>query len=484
MTRLLSGAAVWLLGCAVLFAVAAWCAANGVASLGAAQLSGWTIVADEAKATYATFLAADPPLPFLIGYLAAPFAAWGGIQPAGLAAVLIGALLCLGWYGGLRRAAYGPAAAAACVLLLAVNPLFLRAFVAGPAEMLLMLGVWLLAVGLAGLRARTEATDVMTVGFALALIAFGHPDGLILAVAALPFLALATPPDLLDKGAGQIFLLLLFPTLFALLGLIYIYWLFGSDGAAFLRRFSDNFGGGAAADPLRAVWRMLALGLAAAPMAFIAALRARRRMPVLATLIALTAMLTAAAGLRALLGGGADNGLTAAPALSLAAFGAAAWPATRHRLLPVIAALAVGIVGGAATIAPAAGSRTLPALLSSAGDLPAAQRLARFLDGRDGIMLDGNAHPEAVALRGTARGLLLPGEDAFELQLLAKRLTADYVVARDPRRAPDSPDRLALALPKLYLRGAPGYQLLYDQDGWRVYRRRDLQPPVSSERQR
>jgi hypothetical protein len=134
--------------------------------------------------------------------------------------------------------------------------------------------------------------------------------------------------------------------------------------------------------------------------------------------------------------------------------------------------LLAGVAGGGVVVsayaAPPSAQREAAAQAAArTGTL----QIAEILQRAEGLLIDTNAHPEFVGARGTAKGLVVPGEPEFEVQLQARRLTSPFIAVSEPGSSP-VPDRLNVTFPYLYASGAPGYHLLYRQQGWRVYARR------------
>lgn len=156
--------------------------------------------------------------------------------------------------------------------------------------------------------------------------------------------------------------------------------------------------------------------------------------------------------------------LAAAPALLLVGEPALRRPA----ILPL---LALGLIGGAGVVAlwPSASALAVAARIGH--DRPTAdpaQVLGLWLRDKVDVMIDPAETTPAIAARGSAGGLVMPGSEDFEAAVAQAR-PRRYVVVIDPRSS--WPDRIDHAFPQLYAAGWPGYRLATDVGRWRVYQR-------------
>lgn len=454
-------AGAWLLETQNLFAVSS---AQGT-------LVGDALLGSSGKADAGEMLASYPPVALLpLIALQAP-TGLAGLTSANLFSACIAAGLAGLWLRGLMLAGFGTPWALAMTLLLVVNPLFVYALAEGPELMLAMAGGWIFAISAFAVRSRGGVNDLMLCSGSLMLLVFAGQSGLILAFATLPFLSLIMPTDIRARSWLNVYLVLLFPVVFALLGFALVNWMMLHDPLAFIRPqleapgewFALSFRGAAIG---------ITLAVATAPILLGLFILARGRQPVQAVALALlgTVMLLALLALQV----GVSLSLTAAlsPAIGLAAAAAMRWPAQQARALRAALLLALGFLGGisaiyAADTAVAAGSG-----ISENRQDGADRRLGRFLRGRDGVMIDAAAHPQVIAARGSAEGLVTASETAFELAMLRRRLgdeaLAVAVIAPDASR---NADKIGRILPNFHAEGAPGFRLVYDRDGWRVWSR-------------
>lgn len=435
-------------------------------------------------------LAAYPTLPFLASAVVERIAPVGTPAPALLAAG-IGAGLAAAWFGALRAAGFSVAAAGAIAALLIFHPGIMRAAVAGPSEILLVVFLALFGVALHDLRARSGVSEVMTAALSLAGLAFSHPMGAAIACAAVPFLIFAVQPRLAANSAVNMLLALVFPALFAGLSFAYVSWVFPAAGwsflvapaqglstwsAAFMHRLG-GFGGWIALDAAIAVALAFALS---APVLVLGLVLVYRRRPLVTPLLVFVAAVVTAAGLATATGLFGDPAALAAAAPVLAAVLLARVPDLRHRLGTVLSLLALGWLGGALALVVidprvvtdvggmAMGADTTDSSYSERAD---ALDLGGATIGRDGVMVDSVNAPAVVVGRGRSVGLVSPHDDDFSLSLITATVRPPFVAVPDPTSRAGALDRVNKAFPQLYRRGPPGYRLVYHNNSWRLFAR-------------
>lgn len=436
-----------------------------------ADLSGRAILGMTGKGDPSTLLAGYPQLPYVLAALAYWPSRLIGTYPL----PLLTGLLAGGWVATviatLRRARHPVSSWLVLALLICAHPLSLHAVSSGPQAVLLLWGVWCLGLGMFGFRATGGVNDLILLAVSLPLLAFTSLHGAVIAAAAIPFLLLAVPPQLHQRAFGSVYVVLLFPLVFAVFSALLVSWILLHDPIAFVSAQLS-------AVPLTdASWLTLAAAVAAVTGTLVIApgliLRASTRQPLqgpagaLFGTMALSVMIVAATGLSASI---ADALM---PLVAAAAVCAARWPMERGRALRTAALFAIGLIV-AATVALTAGASAQPlALLFNSQDnteFSPDGALGRELRGRDGVMIDAIAHPAVVAARGSSRGLETASTPAFQAAALRRRLTAGHVAVR--RHVPGiSDEAVGRTFPALYATGAPGYRLTYDRAGWRIWSR-------------
>jgi len=458
-----------------------------------------SITAGDGGMSIGRITAAYPTIPFLASTLIERATPSGTPAPALLAAGVTASLSCA-WFMALRSAGLPLAAAGTATGLLIFHPGLLRAAVAGPAEILLAVFLYMTGSALFDLRARTGVSEVMAVGLGLVGLAFSHPIGAALACAAAPFLILAVRPALVANSALNVVATLIFPTVFAAASFAYVSWVFPGAGwsflmapaesvstwtAAFARGPGGMLTGVTALDAVIAVAVALVLG---APVVALAVMRAFRRRPLIVPTLVLSAMCVAAAGFAvATRLFGDPVALTVAPAV-LAALVIARVPDIRHPAAILIPVLAAGWFGGALALAlidPSIAARAADALaaaesfaikaapagVNDSTERSAALDLGGATVGRDGVLVDSINAPAVVVGRGHATGLISPTDEDFSLAILTASIRTPFVAVPDPQIGAGAQDRLNKAFPQLHQRGLQGYRLIYRNDYWRLFAR-------------
>jgi hypothetical protein len=116
--------------------------------------------------------------------------------------------------------------------------------------------------------------------------------------------------------------------------------------------------------------------------------------------------------------------------------------------------------------------------------------LGHWLDkNRLPTLVDEHAAFRALVARGDSEGLFLSFTEGYKKMLQKDVPTIEQVVIRDPRHnyrernehgseifAERLPDGVSQRYPNMYDHGMKGYNLVYDRDHWRVYRRNEASP--------
>lgn len=468
--------AVLVAACAIAVSASNLLAASGFRSGFTNDLAGRALLGIDGKIGVGEIISAYPPLAYLPMLAAQGITDLAGGSAARLLAALLAGAMVATWLHGLLRANYQPLAALLLTVLLALNPIFLRAMLAGPEAMLALWGVWLFAISVFTLRASGAVDDLILVSVSLVILFFTAPLGAVFAIAALPFLLLSTPTDVARNSQFSVYLVLLFPLLFCLFSFMFVSWLFLHDPWAFVpRRVLES--------PVRAAqpWWTLTIGavlsaVAAAPILIGLIVRARARRLVQAPAFALLGILMLAIAI-ALLGGVTESfAIALIPAAAIAAALALRWPQEDGRFRRVALLIALGMIGAGVVVRMDASPTNVHFRQALTGQTqPPSRRaaeadLGEFLAGRSDVLIDAAAFPAVVAARGSAEGLITSTDTAFALSVLRRRVETREVAvpAPDPSR---NADIISRALPDLYGSGAPGLRLIYDQGGWRVWRR-------------
>jgi hypothetical protein len=462
---------------------------NGVVPDDSVRLWAGATLAGDGNVSIGRIVAAYPTVPFLATVLVALVAPDGTPAPALVAAALL-ALIGALWLVAFAKAGLPLAAAIAATVLLAFHPMLLRATVAGPAELCLVLFLYLFGRALYDLRARSTTSEVMAVGLSLLGLAFSHPIGAAIAFSSVPFLVFAVRPVLVANSAFNVVIVLIFPSVFAVGAFYYLSWVFPGSGWSFFaapaaslaawsagvaRLFGDGVIGSPALDAAMATLVALTLG---APLVLIAIGSMYRRRPLLAPALVFVATVVTAAAISVGTGLFGDPAAIAAAAPVLAAIVVMRAPVVRERLAVFMLLLALGWLGGTVGLAVVDPATTthIAALLDGSDDRERLDALALggALAGRDGALVDTDTAPAVVIGRGRAHGLLAPPSEAFALTLLFRRFDAPYVALPNPQSNGGVNDRLNKAFPLMFRDGDPDYHVIYQNNTWRLYKRNGI----------
>jgi hypothetical protein len=487
MKRLLSVAAVTLTVFVAVFAVSRSATTAGLVPDDAVTLWASAITAGDREMPIGRMLAAYPTIPFLATTLLEFVTPARTPTPVLLTAAVL-ALFAGALFASFRRMGMPQIGGPLMVFLIMLHPAVLRAAIAGPAEIIFAVFLFLLSRALFSLRARSGAPEVMAVALSLLGLTFSHPMGAAIACAAIPLFVLSIRPELFSNRPLNLVLALVFPTAFCVAAFSYMSWVFPGSGWTFLiapaegvatwaAAFSNLFGRGLTG------WLALDAGIAvvvalllAAPIVPVAMVWIWRRRPLLSPALTIVAMTAAAAGIAVSTGLFGDPAAVAVMPPILAAIVIIHVPPVRERLAFVLPLLVLGWFGGIAGLAAADPTGTVNVGVALAGrnvDLGriAAVNLGNATVGHNGILVDTLNAPAVVLGRGRARGLLSPSDEAFTLGILFSRIDTPFVAVPDPLIGTGAQDRLNKAFPLLYRRGAAGYHLIYDNAGWRLFAR-------------
>jgi hypothetical protein len=487
MTRTISVVFIALVAFAAVFAVSRSATTAGLIPDDAVTLWASAITASDGQMPIGRIVAAYPTIPFLATTLLEIITPAGTPTPVLLTAGVL-ALLAGGLFVSFRRSDVPPIGGTLIVFLIVLHPAVLRAAIAGPADIIFTVFLFLLGGALFDLRARSAAPEVMAVALSLLGLAFSHPMGAAITCAAIPLFVFSVRPELLTNSTLNLVVTLVFPTAFCVAAFSYMSWVFPGSGWSFLiapaegiatwsASFSSLFGrgltGSLALDAGIAV--VVALFLAAPLVPFVI-IWVWERAPLLAPALVIVAMTAMAASLAVLTGLFGDPAPLAVMPPILAAILIIHVPLVREQLAFVLPLLVLGWFGGLADFAlldPRGAMNVRVALMGRNVDM---ERLGAFnlgsaTVGRNGVLVDTFNAPAIVLGRGRARGLLPPSTEAFTLGVMLARIEAPFVAVPDPQIGSGAQDRLNKAFPLLYRHGAAGYHIVYDNANWRLFAR-------------
>ena len=473
---------------AAVMALFAWLALHGFVGAETVELSGRSIAMRDGVLSVREIALLFPPLPSFASFVAHVLGG-GSTAPAPslVASVTVAGLAAL-WLRSFVTAGYDWVTSIFMAGALAFGPAFLALSSEGPSAPFLALGGWLMATTGFRLRSRANIIDLMGFSVCLAMIALAHPLGVFVVIGFAPFLIFALPPQVTAESTIGAYLAVMFPFLLVMGGAIYVSWIFTSDILGLFHILAARSGdlgfealseGGlslARSGLARSVPLCIALVLLNAPILIGGALLTRQRLPRVMPMLALGASIPVAGLLAALFGFETPILLFVAPLTGFAAATAAVLPVEDQR--PVLAPMmiALGVLGGAASLLIAPDMETgrwTAAMMGETVEMTSAsdRALGAALKGRNDVLIDATSAPGVLAGRASTRGLVLPLSASFELTRMAKRSTARYLAVRNADAFRRENDAVHAIFPDLYQKGMPGYVRVYDRLGWRVYER-------------
>lgn len=426
-------------------------------------------------------------------YALAPFHYLGPLDSPGapyLVSALVAAGLIVLWNHHLRRAGHPASFRAVLIGLALVHPALLWNATNGALGTISLLFFYLLYMAALRMVQHRDIHSFIMLGVVLALFFFVDEVTFYLFVALVPLLALMVPRQILVSAPLSAYVILATPLMVVILGWLYFNWVFYGTPLAFLSephsgflgarqdvehiRWLRTYGGewvapGAVAAVLTAAAYpvlFLLLGRAARHPAHFSAAIVLLLHPVVAVALATyDYFLSHPMEIVALVVAGVMAELTMLDSRR------------PHVRWAAIGLLSAGVVGGWYGFlhdATPAMQRWASALVApvSAGPHSGDAALGRWLNRNRGVTLmdEGTAY-RVIAARGDAEGLVLPFSDSFKIELRRGRPGLDMVVVPDPGTARGRRDAINQRWPELYKAGIPGYSLVYDDDGWRVWRR-------------
>jgi hypothetical protein len=484
-TRTLAATPIASLAFATMLGLAAFAVRNGVITADALRLWVGASTAADGQMPFGRIVAAYPTLPFLTTTLVAWLAPAGTPAPALVAAALL-AIIAAFCFSSFRHIGLSKAAAAIIAVLIAFHPALLRAVIAGPSDVFLAAFLLVLCLALYDLRARSSTPEVMGVGLTLMALAFSHPMGAAFAFAAVPFLAFAVRPLLVASSAFNVVIALIFPTFFAISAFVYVSWIFPGDGWTFFAAPTEGLSlWTAAATGLFGDWfsrflvfnaslAMAAALMVGAPVAVVLLAFVYRRRPLIIPAMVFAAIAIAATAISVMSGLFGDPTAIVVAAPVLAATVVIRVPIARERVGLVIALLVLGWLGGLSSLAlvdPITVNRFHATSARGASERADALAAGGAASERDGILLDVDNAPAFELGRGHARGIFGPQSEPFALAILFARIDTPFVAVPDPQSNAGVNDRLNKAFPAMFRNGPPGYNVIYQNNTWRLFAR-------------
>lgn len=489
-------------------AIALWArpeAAFAVVTIALAALCGWILkhgyLDEEALSLYEKILVLSGAHPAKLEYLGLvyphlpAYLVWAVHEIPGLrtpaapylaSAVTAGCAVAL-WFG--RQARHHAGFAWLAALLICANPIFLWTATTGSDYGLSLLLFFLLATEILRIIHDSSPQTFLGLSSLMALYFFADERALYVMVALVPLLPLFAPRALLERAPAALYLLVFTPFAMGFLAWAYLNWLYLGNPWHFLQATDSAFLGAAADVPyvpwlrdhgqtfVAPLFIALAMLLAGFPVLFwqvASKIKARKSavttLALIATILLATALST-------------DTDFLAHPLQMLFLVTAIVMVSlnshppiwARDRAI-VLGLLALGIAGAWAVFfwepspdmvrwRTALVGRQVP--FAHGGEAALGAWLAA---NREPTLIDDSLAYPAIVSRGDTRGLILPYMRAFKLDLSSQLPEVAQIVAPDPQQGRGASDAINERYPDLYKKGLPGFGLVYDSQGWRVYR--------------
>jgi membrane protein XagC len=386
----------------------------------------------------------------------------------------------------LRRAQTSWPMTVAVVLLTAANPVFLWGATNGGGEMLGIALYYMLGLSLIVLRYSHSLHSHILLGTILLLFFITDARSLYLSLTLLPLLPLVVQRHIMRINPVAPILVLYTPLVFMIGIWFALNWIYTGDALAFLKDPASPFLGARISGdylPWRAAygqnfWAATAISAALLaicyPVLLLVQLQPMRRTRAYAAGLGLIGMPVFASGLATW----AEFTQSPADILVLVLGGVMALQTTglmlRERKAVVLALMLAGMVGSLALFQkyPGVGMSGWFDAFSGRTTEPPHQTdldLGLWLRDLDGVMLDENTAYTVIAARGGAKGLVLTFSDRFKEGVNSGHPVTNWIAMPSLQRDPRQVDLVNRYFPKAYTHGLPGYTLIYDRGGWRVY---------------
>ncbi|HBB85115.1 MAG TPA: hypothetical protein DC031_18050 [Sulfitobacter sp.] len=443
-----------------------WTEANGFVSMDVTDLWAKSIVQIEGPAQFKATDAFYPPVPYALSLLGQALLTGTQVPVPFVLSALVGAGLLVLWFLNLRDTGrFSGFTSAILVLLLALNPFFLRALADGPEMMFCILGTWLFARGIVNLRLTGNAPDMMKVAVGLLVVALSDSFGLMLCLGAMPFMIVAARPSMIAASSTGYLVAMFYPVAAAVGSLMFVSLIFDSRLVPLLSE---------TVVPLTSSQHMIVL-LGLCPAALVAILRnilmPRLFMPLLAAVGAVLGGYT----LNTFFHVEGDPAMAIAPMLGVLVAAIRFWPNLSLREPIAIALLSFSLVSSVLVTRYVAHDETRNWARAMVGIENAASRPDRevisFLRDKSEIMVDVEKNPEIVIGFGSVDQLVIAGQPSYDWALEGGVPRTRYIVVPRQAEGQATADRILRRFPQLKQSKLPGYGEVFENSQWRVFER-------------
>ncbi len=411
----------------------------------------------------------------------------GGVAPFVVSA-LVAALLMSVWNRHLRQGGYSTAQRALLIGLMMAHPALVWGGSSGGREALSLLMFYLLYRSCLRMAYEKDMRSFIALGLVLAAFFYFDVISLFLFLALLPLLLVLVPSFMRREAPFSVYIITGMPLLVVMGAWIYFNWIFIGEPLAFFNSYASGFTGArieAETLPwLREFGGQLVVptlhGLAYVLLGYPVLLllmwhryQEGRQLHVSLVLLLHPVLAIGLATWAFYLASPLQITLLIAAGV-MAELSRITW--RERSLLPLVVLLGVGLV----TSWHLAVRDHYSHLIAWTAALqqqqppapPGAKALGRWLaEHREATLLDLRSAHQVVGARGDAEGLLLPFTPEYRLAMRSDRPAVPQIAVPNPDTPAGQRDAINVRFPQLYEVGIAGYQRVYDENNWRVYRR-------------
>ncbi|MBB5721858.1 hypothetical protein FHS72_001470 [Loktanella ponticola] len=446
----------------------AWAQANGFVSERVTVLWSKAIMQIDGPVGFNSTDAFFPPLPYVLSIVLQWIIGSVSVPTPFLLSAGLGAMMVMMWYSNLRYTADVSAITSVlAVALLVLNPFFLRALAEGPEAILTLIGTWIFARGIVNLRLAGNAPDMMKVAVGLLVVSLSNSYGLLICLGALPFMIVAARPSMLVSSPIGYLIAMFYPVAAAIFSLWFISMIFDSSLMPLLTE-----------EPVSISFTTHLIILAGlAPLTFIATMRNVYTPYYFMPLLAAFGTVFGAYWLNNMFHMESDPSLAIAPMLAILVAAIRFWPPLNLREPIILVLLALSLVLSLFSLRanPEAETREWVAAVQGVplDEYKATQDVARFLDGKDGILVDVERNPEIVPQIDDIQRLIVAGQTVYDWALEGGLLRAKYILVQNTPTDVLVTDRILRRFPELATDQMAFYDEVFANDLWRVFERNE-----------
>lgn len=404
--------------------------------------------------------------------------------------VLFASGLIVLWNRHLRLAGHEATFRSMMILLIVLHPAVLWSATSGTLASISLICFYLLYISTIKMIYKQDIHAFMTIGVVLAVFYFVDEVTLYLFIALIPLLVMIVPRVILINAPASAYVILATPLLVVVLGWMYFNWIFYGSALAFVNDPNSGFLGGRH-HILDSQWLRTMGGSWAMPLVY----------AVFMLIICHPVILLLLAQIQT-----SSQHFNAAIVLLLhpiVAIGFATYDFFLSHPLEIIFLVIAGVMAELTIIdarkrkmkwmilgalflgmtgswllflwqpTPSMQQWTTALAGVSQPDSHKGDRsLGKWLQNHDyETLIDDRSAFRVMVAQGNARNLIMPFEDQFKIELRRTSPTAPQIAIPDPNSQNGRRDRINNRWPELFDRGTDQYKLVYDHQGWRVWRR-------------